>query len=168
MPAMPIPMIPAAIASAVRVSVGRVTVCSAKPEMMTAMSNDAAVIGRSKAIGIGRCSASIPMKCIDQMPVPMAQAPPISQYLAVRGDAAVRRLARSRATYDASTAMTYERAMSAGLYTPVMNYAPCRQSAERLPLNFPRRGTTRAEYRNAAKTRCQGGCACLTTSAWHR
>jgi hypothetical protein len=30
-------------------------------------------------MGIGRRKASMPMKCIDQMPVPMDTAPPASQ-----------------------------------------------------------------------------------------
>ena len=68
-----------AIASLVRVSVARLTINSANPDTTTPITIEPKVMDRSKAIGIGRCSANMPMKCMDQMPVPMAKAPPINQ-----------------------------------------------------------------------------------------
>jgi hypothetical protein len=44
------------------------------------------------------------MKCIDQTPDPMENAPPISQKRAGRPLDAVMRVARSRAVYEASVA----------------------------------------------------------------
>jgi hypothetical protein len=51
----------------------------AKPEIMIAMSSEARVVGMSYARAMGSEEASMRMKCIDQMPVPMATAPPESQ-----------------------------------------------------------------------------------------
>ena len=51
----------------------------AKPEIMIAMSSEARVVGMSYARAMGSEEASMPMKYIDQMPVPMATAPPESQ-----------------------------------------------------------------------------------------
>ena len=52
---------------------------SAKPEATMAITSEATVIGMSYAIGIGSSKASMPMKCMDQIPAPMEKAPPISQ-----------------------------------------------------------------------------------------
>ena len=54
----------------------------------------------------------MPMKCIDQMPVPMENAPPSSQSFAARPFEAVMRLVRSRAVYEASVATSTERTTS--------------------------------------------------------
>src|ERR1700694_5595399 len=43
---------------------------SANVEIATAIRSDSNVIGMSYDIGIGKRNASMPMKCIDQMPVP--------------------------------------------------------------------------------------------------
>ena len=50
----------------------------------------------------------MPMKCIDQMPMPIAKAPPRSQETAAAPVEAVRREARSSAVYEASTATRNE------------------------------------------------------------
>ena len=42
----------------------------AGPDTMTAINSESRVIGISYDIGIGSRKASMPMKCIDQMPVP--------------------------------------------------------------------------------------------------
>src|SRR5258708_38874575 len=57
----------------------RVAVYKAKPETTIAMNIDSSVVSTSYAMGIGRLNASMPMKCMDQMPMPMAKAPPSSQ-----------------------------------------------------------------------------------------
>src|SRR5689334_17714208 len=56
---------------------------------------------------------------MDQMPVPIAPAPPSSQTVRVQPLAAVTRPARSRAAYDANMAINTESATSAWLYEPV-------------------------------------------------
>src|ERR1700749_1565660 len=56
---------------------------------------------------------------MDQMPVPIAPAPPSSQTARVQPIAAVTRPARSRAAYDANMAINTESATSASLYEPI-------------------------------------------------
>src|SRR5580700_1856310 len=56
---------------------------------------------------------------MDQMPVPIAPAPPSSQTARVQPLAAVTRPARSRAAYDANMAINTESTTSAWLYEPV-------------------------------------------------
>src|SRR5882724_9200506 len=56
---------------------------------------------------------------MDQMPVPIAAAPPSSQAMRVQPLAAVTRPARSKAAYDAKMAMNTESATSASLYEPI-------------------------------------------------
>ena len=63
-------------------------------------------------MGIGRLKASIPMKCMDQMPMPIENAPPISQSWAERPLEAVMRVARSSAVYDAKIATMIESSTS--------------------------------------------------------
>ncbi len=86
----------------------RVTVSKAKPETTIAISIEAMVIPMSYAIGTGRLKASMPMKCIDQMPIPMANAPPRSQDTAAAPVDAVMREARSSAVYEARAATRNE------------------------------------------------------------
>jgi hypothetical protein len=52
---------------------------SANQDAATAISSDRTVIGTSYDIGIGVRSASMPIKCIDQIPLPMEAAPPANQ-----------------------------------------------------------------------------------------
>jgi hypothetical protein len=54
-----------------------------------------------------------------QMPMPIAVLPPISQTKRARPLVAVTRPARSRAAYDADTAIKTERATCRGSYDPV-------------------------------------------------
>src|SRR5690606_22056435 len=82
-------------------SSGRLTSHSASAEATIGSSHDSAVIQKSYPIGIGSLNASMPMKCIDQIPVPIAIAPPISQAMAVRPDADATRPAMLSAVYDA-------------------------------------------------------------------
>src|SRR5437867_1927137 len=65
--------------------------------------------GKRKCARKGKRQASIPVKCIDQMPKPIAVAPPISQALRTQPLAAVTRPPRSSAAYDAEMAITTER-----------------------------------------------------------
>ena len=50
----------------------------------------------------------MPMKCIDQMPSPMAAAPPASHQRATRPSAVARRPAMSSAVYEARMATSRE------------------------------------------------------------
>src|ERR1700692_472153 len=61
---------------------------------------------------------------MDQMPSPMAPAPPISQKTRARPRAAVTRPARSSAVYDAQIAMRTESATSRKSYEPVSSGVP--------------------------------------------
>src|SRR5882762_6860254 len=56
---------------------------------------------------------------MDQMPVPIAAAPPSSQAMRIQPLDAVTRPARSKAAYDAKMAMNTESATSASLYEPI-------------------------------------------------
>src|SRR5688572_16203924 len=112
---MPIPTSVALTVSVAALSTERRTVYSANPETTTAISSESSVIGRSNAIGMGSSNASMPMKCMDQMPAPMAKAPQTSQYQERFSLADATRPARSSAVYDAMIATTMERVTSAGL-----------------------------------------------------
>ena len=57
---------------------------------------------------MGSDSASMPTKCIDQMPVPMAKPPPKSQSHATRPLAPRSRSAKVSAVYDARMATTID------------------------------------------------------------
>ncbi len=63
---------------------GRLEIARAKPDTAMAIASEAAVIVMSYDRGMGREKASMPMKCIDQMPHPMATAPPSTQIRADR------------------------------------------------------------------------------------
>jgi hypothetical protein len=49
---------------------------SANAAVIMAMNSEATVVGMSYARAIGSDKASMPMKCIDQIPLPVASAPP--------------------------------------------------------------------------------------------
>ncbi|MNS84465.1 hypothetical protein D3C72_1182940 [compost metagenome] len=67
-------------------------------------------------MGMGRVNASMPTKCMDQMPMPMANAPPASQYFAAGSPlAALTRLAMPSAVYDARMATPRDTRTSEGL-----------------------------------------------------
>src|ERR1700722_1308919 len=57
----------------------RLVRCRANQDATTAIRRDRPVIGRSYDTGIGMRNDSMPIKCIDQMPQPMAAAPPANQ-----------------------------------------------------------------------------------------
>src|SRR6476646_7498570 len=79
----------------------RVTASSAKPETAIAISIEPSVMAMSYDMAMGSRNASMPMKCIDQMPMPIAKAPPSSQETAAAPEEAMMRDARSSAVYDA-------------------------------------------------------------------
>ncbi len=66
-------------ASRVSPTCGRLAIESAKTETKMAITSDAMVIVMSYESGIGSEKASMPMKCIDQIPQPMAAPPPRTQ-----------------------------------------------------------------------------------------
>ncbi len=74
--AMPVPMIKAPSANCQAGKRGWLTSQSAKPQEITAINNDSAVIPMSKPRANGRRSANMPMKCMDHTPTPIANAPP--------------------------------------------------------------------------------------------
>ena len=73
---MPAPMIAAEKDSCTRLISGLLATESANPEMAMAITREATVRPRSYVRGIGSENANIPMKCIDQIPQPIASAPP--------------------------------------------------------------------------------------------
>ncbi|MNQ64030.1 hypothetical protein D3C85_784340 [compost metagenome] len=67
-------------------------------------------------MGMGRLKASMPTKCMDQIPMPMANAPPASQYRAAGSPCEARtRLAIPNAVYDARMATPRDTRTSEGL-----------------------------------------------------
>ena len=74
--AMPAPMINAPNANCHAGKRGWFTSHNAKPLDSTAINSDSAVIPRSKPRANGKRNASMPMKCIDHTPTPIAMAPP--------------------------------------------------------------------------------------------
>jgi hypothetical protein len=58
--------------------------CRLTTMMVTAEGNragrrDIKTVGHSYSTGTGKLKARIPVKCLDQVPMPLAAAPPISQ-----------------------------------------------------------------------------------------
>jgi len=76
----------------------------------------------SYPVGIGRRKASMPMKCVDQMPAPIDIAPPASQnHSTLRPRAALTREARFKATNDAFTATMTDSSTTQESYVPAMS-----------------------------------------------
>src|SRR3954468_2037088 len=109
---MPRPMATAPRARRVSVICGGLAMESAKPEMAMAIASDARVVPTSYDSEIGRENASMPTKCIDQMPQPIATAPPVSHRRAGRWFALDTREERLSAVYETNTATTMESATS--------------------------------------------------------
>ncbi len=70
---------------------------SAKPDTAMEMASETSVMPMSYDSGTGSEKASMPMKCIDQMPQPMAAAPPTIHNLGEEPFARATRDARLRA-----------------------------------------------------------------------
>jgi hypothetical protein len=85
-----------------------------------ATSTERTTSGTSYIVGTGSLSASMATKCMLQIPMPIATDPPRSHAARRRPWAAVTRLARSSAAYDASIAITIERMTSTGWYVPLI------------------------------------------------
>src|SRR5690348_1639553 len=114
---MPPPMHTPATTRRRRPSVPPLIVCNAMYDETMANAIDTKVMRALYGTGIGRLNASMPTKCIDQMPTPMATAPPSSHSLCADPlPEAATRVAMSRATYDAMTATTYDSATIQSLY----------------------------------------------------
>ena len=80
--AIPAPSRTALTVSRRQSSVGSLATRSANAEIAIAIPSDVTVMGRLYVSRIGRESASMPMKCIDQIPTPMTTAPPVIQAIA--------------------------------------------------------------------------------------
>ena len=72
---IPAPMITALPLSRGMVRRRPLVICRENPDVMIAIASDTRVVGTLYASGIGNEKASMPMKCMDQMPTPMATAP---------------------------------------------------------------------------------------------
>ena len=63
---------------------------------------------------MGSEKASMPTKCMHQMPVPMVSEPPTNQVMATRRSWLRTRLAKSSATYEANMAISTEAVTTPG------------------------------------------------------
>src|SRR6202521_5749116 len=96
-----------------RLKVPRLVTYRANPDAATAIRRDRPVIGMSYDTVIGMRNESMPMKCIDQMPDPMAAAPPNNQRGSdLRPWEATTLDVKSRATKDAVIATTIDSSTS--------------------------------------------------------
>src|SRR6185437_13228816 len=106
---MPMPMTMAPTLSRAKLTSARLARASAKPDTAMAISSEVTVMGMLYASGIGSEKASIPMKCMDQMPEPMATAPPMAQRRAAGPFERATRDARFSAVYETKTATATDR-----------------------------------------------------------
>src|ERR1700761_6850019 len=111
----PDPISPAPLVSRVQFIVEKQPRQSANAESAIAIASDRAVIHGAYPMGTGRLKASMPMKCIDQMPMPIATDPPTSHHLDAFPWASVTRPAISSAVYEASIAISTEAITSQGV-----------------------------------------------------
>src|SRR5882757_1301225 len=86
---------------------------------MIATTSERMVNPMSYDIGIGITKASMPMKCIDHIPPPIAIAAATSHGQCASPRAALTCPPRSRAVYDAKEAIRMDSATRYGLYVPV-------------------------------------------------
>ncbi len=91
------------------VAMGLPMTINATSEAAIATTIDSNIRGTSYPIGTGRWKASMPTKCMLQMPRPITVAAPASQPSRVVPDSERTRPARSSAANDASIATTTER-----------------------------------------------------------
>ena len=111
---MPAPVVVAAIARRRRGSSGALATVSATAQTAVAAHHESSVSPGASPMAIGSENASMPKKCIDQMPVPRTTDPPNHQRRASVRLPLCMRLARSRATNEAKTAMAIERTTTIG------------------------------------------------------
>ena len=74
--------------------------------------------------GMSSVKASMATKCIDQIPMPIATAPPASQTRWARPHVAAIRPANWNAVYDAMIAITTDSMTSLGSYETAILHAP--------------------------------------------
>ncbi len=87
----------------------------AHPEVSMATPSETKVVVTLYRSTMGSEKAIMPMKCIDQMPMPMAIAPPTRQNQTCTGLAFATRAASDSAVYETSTATAMESATRDGL-----------------------------------------------------
>src|SRR5580692_4882856 len=154
---MPAPMIVAENDSWTMLISGLLATDSANPEMAMAMTREAIVRPRSYVRGIGSEKASMPMKCIDQMPQPIASAPPTTHMpVLVEFLARATRADRLSAVYDTKIATRIESRTSQELYVPTMIGPPCRRAdLGRSASTIPCVGTAQEEWERGFATQDQ-------------
>jgi hypothetical protein len=86
----------------------------ANAEVITAMNSEAIVVGMLYARAIGSEKASMPMKCIDQTPLPIASAPPMSHSLDGTPFERATRADKRRAVWETRIATATDRTTSQG------------------------------------------------------
>ena len=106
---MPVPISSAPQPKRLHPSRGPPAIQRAQPEVKMATPSDTKVVVMLYRRVMGSDMAIMPMKCMDQMPTPMATAPPISQNRTCRALEAATRAASDSAVYDTSTATTMDR-----------------------------------------------------------
>src|ERR1700761_9706549 len=110
MAATPDPMTTPAASSLLRERSPRLTVARAKRDARMASASDATVALISYPTAMGKVKAIMPIKCIDHIPIPMAQALPASQTNRQRLlTTALSMAALSSAVNDARKATTIDR-----------------------------------------------------------
>ena len=102
---MPLPINSALTVNTFHAALPRRIAESASAALATAGTSEKSVVGTSYASGTPRWKASMPTKCIDQMPMPIANAPEISHTRAARRSDSVTRDPSSSAVNDAITAI---------------------------------------------------------------
>lgn len=88
-------------------------------------------------MGMGNRKASMPRKCMAQIPIPMAAEPPNSQRRATLSGDFATRPAMSNAVYDAKMAVISEANTSQGLYVPLNKHLS--SGLQKLVLKHPMR-----------------------------
>src|SRR5579862_7445872 len=106
---IPVPMTSAPAASRGKLVCRVLAIESANPELKIATSKELSVIAMSYVRGMGRENASMPMKCMAQMPVPMAREPPDSHSHEREPGARATRADRRSAVWETTMATRTER-----------------------------------------------------------
>src|ERR1700678_4003264 len=94
---------------------GRLAMPKANAEVTIAMNSEVTVVGKSYESAIGSEKASMPIKCIDQMPQPIASEPPLSQSFDGTPSLRATRAERLSAVWDTKIATATDRNTSQAL-----------------------------------------------------
>jgi hypothetical protein len=94
---------------------GVFAIARASAEVIIAMNSEVTVVGMSYARAMGSEKASMPMKCIDQIPLPMASAPPSSHSRDSAPRVRTTRTESPRAVCETKMATATDKATSQGL-----------------------------------------------------